>query len=56
MLLCLTPRGLPPKRSHEYAIILEEGSNPVDIRPYRYPQCQKDEIERLINDVNSGNN
>lgn len=42
------PTGLPPIRGHEHAIILKEGSNPVSVRPYRYPQCQKNEIERLI--------
>lgn len=42
---------MPPKRSHEHAIVLKEGSNPVGVRPYRYPQCQKDEIERLIQDM-----
>lgn len=43
--------GLPPDRGHEHAIVLKEGSNPVSIRPYRYPQSQKDEIERLIREM-----
>lgn len=42
------PSGLPPKRNHEHAITLKEGSNPVGVKPYRYPQIQKNEIERLI--------
>lgn len=46
-----TPTGLPPIREHEHAIVLKEGANPVGVRPYRYPQCQKDEIERLIKDM-----
>ncbi|KAL8100260.1 hypothetical protein AgCh_032491 [Apium graveolens] len=45
------PQGLPPKRAHEHAIRLKEGSSPVGVRPYRYPQSQKDEIERLIKDM-----
>lgn len=43
--------GLPPMRGHEHSIILKDGSNPAGVRPYRYPQCQKDEIERLINEM-----
>lgn len=46
-----TPAGLPPVRQHEHAIILKEGSNPVSVRPYRYPQVQKDEVERLVKEM-----
>ena len=28
---------LPPPRSKDHAIVLKEGSDPVSIRPYRYP-------------------
>ncbi|XP_056686977.1 uncharacterized protein [Spinacia oleracea] len=45
------PTGLPPRREQEHAILLKEGSNPVSVRPYRYPQIQKDEIERLIREM-----
>lgn len=45
------PKGLPPSRNHEHAILLKTGSNPVGVRPYRYPQSQKDEIERMIQDM-----
>ncbi|XP_056699529.1 uncharacterized protein [Spinacia oleracea] len=45
------PTGLPPSRGHEHAIVLREGSDPVGVRPYRYPQIQKDEIERLIREM-----
>ncbi|XP_063935341.1 transposon Tf2-1 polyprotein isoform X1 [Daucus carota subsp. sativus] len=46
-----TPQGLPRRRQHEHAIVLKEGSDPVSVRPYRYPQSQKDEIERLIQEM-----
>lgn len=46
-----TPEGLPPIREHEHAIVLREGCNPVGVIPYRYPQFQKDEIERLIKEM-----
>lgn len=45
------PSGLPPERGHVHAITLRTGSDPVSVRPYRYPQIQKDEIERLIRDM-----
>lgn len=34
--------GLPPSRQQNHAITLVEGSNPVKIRPYRYPHSQKE--------------
>nr|GEW10654.1 hypothetical protein [Tanacetum cinerariifolium] len=41
------PTGLPPQRDHEHAIVLKSGTEPINVRPYRYPQLQKDEIEKL---------
>ncbi|XP_017233746.1 uncharacterized protein LOC108207825 [Daucus carota subsp. sativus] len=46
-----SPKGLPPSRGHEHSIVLKAGSDPVGVRPYRYPQNQKDEIERLITEM-----
>ena len=43
-----TPLGLPPARSHDHVIVLKEGTSPISVRPYRYPQSVKDEVERLI--------
>lgn len=43
---------LPPERpGFDHAITLQEGANPVNICPYRYPAMQKTVIEELINDM-----
>jgi hypothetical protein len=42
------PRKLPPTRRHDHQIPLVEGSGPVNVRPYRYPHYQKNEIEKLV--------
>ena len=43
-----TPSSLPPQRSHDHSIPLLSGSQPVKVKPYRYPHSQKEEIERLV--------
>ncbi|XP_048571236.1 uncharacterized protein LOC125551892 [Triticum urartu] len=40
------PRGLPPARVYDHRIHLLPGTAPVAVRPYRYPQLQKDELEQ----------
>jgi hypothetical protein len=40
------PHGLPPVRRQDHRIHLLPGSPLVAVRPYRYPQLLKDEIER----------
>lgn len=45
------PRGLPPIRGQEHHIVTKEGSDPVSVRPYRYPQIQNAEIEKLVDDM-----
>ena len=42
------PKGLPPKRDHEHAIQLVPGSQPPNIRHYRYQHIQKIEIEKIV--------
>jgi len=42
------PQGLPPERSYDHRIHLLPGTAPVAVRPYRYPQLQKDELERQV--------
>lgn len=46
-----TPTGLPPPRSCDHRIRLLTGTDPVAVRPYRYPHLQKDEIERQCTDM-----
>jgi hypothetical protein len=45
------PRGLPPARGCDHRIHLLPGTAPIAVRPYRYPQLQKDEIERQCADM-----
>nr|GFC53709.1 putative mitochondrial protein [Tanacetum cinerariifolium] len=42
---------LPPQRDHEHAIVLKSGTKPINVRPYRYPQLQKDEIEKMVGEM-----
>jgi hypothetical protein len=39
------PQGLPPARPYDHRIHLLPGTAPIAVRPYRYPQLQKDELE-----------
>jgi hypothetical protein len=40
------PHGLPPSRRHDHKFRLLPCTPPVAVRPYRYPQLLKDEIEQ----------
>jgi hypothetical protein len=42
------PQGLPPAQSYDHRIHLLPGKALVTVRPYRYPQLQKDELERQV--------
>ncbi|KAI5430623.1 hypothetical protein KIW84_035002 [Lathyrus oleraceus] len=47
-----TPTELPPFRGiHDHQIVLKEGSNPVSLRPYRYPPAQKDIIDGMVREL-----
>jgi hypothetical protein len=46
-----TPTALPPTRAHNHAIPLLEGTNPVKVKPYRYPHSQKTQIEHMVQDM-----
>lgn len=45
------PDKLPPNREIYHQIHLKEGAQPVNVRPYRYPQVQKNEIEKLVSEM-----
>jgi hypothetical protein len=46
-----SPTTLPPIRSHNHSIPLLEGSNPVKVKPYRYPHSQKTQIEKMVQEM-----
>ena len=45
------PKGLPPTQNHDHEINLIPRSVPPNIRPYRYPYTQKNEIEHLVEEM-----
>ena len=45
------PMMLQPYRALDNKIIWKEKASPVSVRPYRYTQVQKDEIERLGGEI-----
>ncbi|KAH0673763.1 hypothetical protein KY290_026811 [Solanum tuberosum] len=45
------PKYLPPSRLHDHKIMLQDGTFPINIRPYRYPTVQKDEIEKMVENM-----
>jgi hypothetical protein len=42
------PQGLPPAWPYDHRIHLLPDMAPIAVRPYRYPQLQKDELERQV--------
>ena len=42
------PSSLAPDRSHNHQIPLLPGTQPVKVRPYRYPHSHKEHIETMI--------
>ncbi|RVW71121.1 Transposon Tf2-12 polyprotein [Vitis vinifera] len=49
--LFLPPTGLPPHRTIDHKIHLIPNSKPMNVRPYRYPHFQKNEMEKLIREM-----
>ncbi|PNY17392.1 Ty3/gypsy retrotransposon protein [Trifolium pratense] len=46
-----SPTHLPPQRPVDHKIPLLPNTNPINVRPYRYPHFQKREIESQIKDM-----
>ncbi|GJS52468.1 gypsy/ty3 retroelement polyprotein [Tanacetum coccineum] len=44
----VVPKELSPRRPCDHKIHLIEGTNPVNVRPYKHPPTQKDAIEGMI--------
>uniref|UniRef100_A0A2N9HL73 Chromo domain-containing protein n=1 Tax=Fagus sylvatica TaxID=28930 RepID=A0A2N9HL73_FAGSY len=47
----MEPTGLPPQRAHDHHIPLQDNSNPVATKLYRYPYYQKIAIEKLVTEL-----
>jgi hypothetical protein len=45
------PKSLPPQRNCDHSIPLQQGTQPVNIKPYRYSLTQKDEIEKQLKEM-----
>lgn len=45
------PQCLPPQKAVDHRIVLNERQSPVNVRPYRYAHSQKNETERLIEEM-----
>ena len=45
------PRLLPPYNEIDHHIHLELGVAPVSVWSYKYPQFQKEEIEKLVEEM-----
>ena len=45
------PEKLPQRREIEHQIHLKEGTDPINVRPYRYGFHQKTEMEKLVEEM-----
>ena len=45
------PSSLPPTREVDHSIALKEGTEPINVQPYRYAHHQKNEIEKQVQDM-----
>ena len=42
---------LPPRRNIEHHIPLKKGTDPINVRPYRYSYHHKEEMEKLVGEM-----
>lgn len=47
----IEPNHLPPPCPTNHRIPLPKGTNPINVRPYKYAHIQKNEIERLMTEM-----
>lgn len=48
-------KGLSHSRAVDHKIPIKSGVDPINVRPYRYPHLQKNEIEKQVEEMlNSG--
>lgn len=45
------PSCVPPVREVDHCITLKEGTEPINVRPYRYAHFQKEEIEKQVQEI-----
>lgn len=43
--------GLPPVRGREHTIVLKQGTSPISVRSYIYPQVHKEAMTVMVNDI-----
>ena len=49
--LFVEPTSLPPTRIYDHTINLKPNMEPINIRSYRCPPIQKNEIEKMVRDM-----
>ncbi|GJU39028.1 hypothetical protein Tco_1191985 [Tanacetum coccineum] len=45
------PTTLPHHRDQDHIIMLQEGTQPVNVRPYKHPPTKKDAIELMVKEL-----
>lgn len=45
------PQTQPPEKTHDHRILLAPGTEPISVRPYRYPHFQKTEIGKVVGEL-----
>lgn len=45
------PSGLPTKKEQDHSIPLVDETKSVMVQPFRYPNSQKDQIEKLVQEM-----